>query len=250
MTQQLKGKTAVITGGNSGIGLATAKRFVEEGAYIYITGRRQDALDRAVKEIGSHVTAVQADVAEAGDMERLYGQIKADGKGVDILFANAGIVEAKTLGEIDEDNFDKQFNTNVRGVVNTVQKALPILKDGGSIIITGSLASDKGMLGYDIYGATKAAVKYFAKTWALALKGRNIRVNTIAPGPIDTPIMDSQAESPEKADALREQFASMVPLGRLGNPLEVANTVLFLASDASTYITGVNLAVDGGMAAA
>lgn len=249
MTQQLEGKTAVVTGGNSGIGLETAKRFVEEGAYVYITGRRQDALDKAVKEIGKNVTAVKADVAVAEDMDRLYAQIKADKKKVDIIFANAGIVEAKPLGKIDDANIDKQINTNVRGVVNTVQKALPILKDGSSIIITGSLASDKGIPGYDIYGATKAAVKYFAKTWALILKDRNIRVNTIAPGPINTPIIDAQTDTPEKADKLREKFASMVPLGRLGNPIEVANTVVFLASDASSYITGANLAIDGGMAA-
>ena len=245
---QLKNKVAVITGGSSGIGLATAKRFVEEGAYVYITGRRQAELDQAKAAIGRNVTAVQSDVANLADLDRLYQIVAAEKGVVDIVFANAGFVEHKTLDQMTPEHYDKTFNINVRGVIFTVQKALPLMKRGGSVILNSSIVVDKGLSAHGAYGATKAALRSLAKTWTVELKERGIRVNTLSPGATDTPIIDGQFTSKAQADAAKEVFSSLTPMGRLGRPEELASAVLFLASDASSYITGIDLPVDGGFA--
>jgi NAD(P)-dependent dehydrogenase (short-subunit alcohol dehydrogenase family) len=237
---KLQGKVAVITGGTTGIGLATAKLFVEEGAYVFIMGRRQKELDEAVKEIGSNVSGVQGDVAKLADLDRLYEAVKAKGR-IDIVFANAGIGEFAPLGSIAEEHFDKLFDINVRGVLFTVQKALPLLNDGGSIILTGSVAGVKGVLAFGVYGATKAAIRNFVRSWAVELKDRRIRSNVVSPGPIATPIMN---QAP--ADTIAE-IVSTVPMGRMGEPDEIAKAALFLASDDSSFVTGIELFVDGGM---
>lgn len=244
----LKGKVAVITGGSSGIGLATAQRFVKEGAYVYITGRRQSELDKAVALIGSNVTAVQGDVASLPDLDRLYATIQAEKGQLDIVVANSGIVEPKSTFEANETHFDKTFNINAKGVFYTVQKALPLINNGGAIIVLSSIVSGKGFPGYATYSATKAAVRSFVRTWTMELKERGIRVNTLSPGPVDTPMIDSQADSKEGADQVRAFFATQVPLGRMGQAHEIAAAALFLASDESSYITGIDLPVDGGMA--
>ncbi len=241
-SKKLEGKIAVVTGGNSGMGLATAKRFVAEGAYVFITGRRQRELDAAVKEIGSNVTGVQGDIANLADIDRLYETIKA-GKGrIDVLFANAGIGEWVPMGSITEAHFDKTFDVNVKGTLFTVQKALPLFKNGGSIIMTGSVASVKGFQNFTVYNATKAAIRSFARSWTTDLKGRNIRVNVLSPGPIDTPIMD-----PLPKDAIA-QIVSVVPMGRMGTADEIAKVAVFLASDDSSFVSGIELFVDGGIA--
>jgi NAD(P)-dependent dehydrogenase (short-subunit alcohol dehydrogenase family) len=245
---QLKNKVAVITGGSSGIGLATAKRFVEEGAYVYIMGRRQSELDKAEAEIGRNVTTVKGDVANLADLDRLYQIIAADKGAVDIVFANAGFVEQRTVEQITPEHYEKTFNINVRGVVFTVQKALPLMRGGGSIILNASIVASKGLPGHGTYGASKAAVRSLAKTWTVDLKGRGIRINTLSPGATDTPILDGQFTTKEQADQAREAFSSKTPLGRLGRPEELASAVLFLASDSSSYITGIDLPVDGGFA--
>jgi NAD(P)-dependent dehydrogenase (short-subunit alcohol dehydrogenase family) len=245
---QLKSKVAVITGGSSGIGLATAKRFVEEGAYVYITGRRQSELDKAKAEIGKNVTAVKGDVANLADLDRLYGTVAAEKGVVDIVFANAGFVEHKTVDQITPEHYEKTFNINVRGVIFTVQKALPLMKNGGSIILNSSIVVDKGLPAHGTYGATKAALRSLAKTWTVELKDRGIRINTLSPGATDTPIIDGQFTSKEQADSAKEAFSSKTPLGRLGRPEELAAAALFLASDSSSYITGIDLPVDGGFA--
>ncbi|HEX4132121.1 MAG TPA: glucose 1-dehydrogenase [Pirellulales bacterium] len=242
MTRKLEGKVAVITGGNSGIGLATAKRFVAEGAYVFITGRRQKELDAAVKEIGSNVTGVQGDVSKVADLDRLYDTVRKQKGKVDVLFANAGVGELTHISEVNEQHFDKIFNVNVRGLLFTVQNALPLLKDGASIILTGSVAGVKGFPHFSVYNATKAAVRSFARSWTSDLKQRRIRVNVVSPGPIDTPILDPMSK--ETIDS----FIASVPLERIGKPEEVASAALFLASDESSYITGVDLFVDGGLA--
>jgi NAD(P)-dependent dehydrogenase (short-subunit alcohol dehydrogenase family) len=246
---RLEGKVAVITGGNSGIGLATAKRFVEEGAFVYITGRRQEELDKAVRLIGRNVVAVQGDVQSLEDLDRLYAQVKAEKGQIDIVFANSGFVEYQSLGEITPEHFDKMFGINARGVLFTVQKALPLLRDGGSIIVTSSIAAEVGFPAHSCYSATKAVVRSFVRTWTAELKDRGIRVNAISPGPIETPIMHSQAATKEAADQITASFASMVPLGRVGRAEEVANAALFLASDESSFVAGINLVVDGGIQA-
>jgi NAD(P)-dependent dehydrogenase (short-subunit alcohol dehydrogenase family) len=247
--KKLEGKVAVITGGNSGIGLATAQRFVDEGAHVFITGRRQSELDAAVKQIGKdNVTGVQGDVSNLADLDRLYATVKQQKGRIDVLFANAGVGEFVPLGEITEDHFDKTFNINVKGLLFTVQKALPLFQDGGSIILNASIASSKGFEANSVYSATKAAVRSFARTWTVDLKHRKIRVNTISPGPIDTPIFSSVAQSKEQIEQLKTSLVSMVPLGRMGSPDEIAKAVLFLASDDSSFITGIELFVDGGMA--
>jgi NAD(P)-dependent dehydrogenase (short-subunit alcohol dehydrogenase family) len=238
-TKKLQGKAAVITGGTTGIGLATAKLFVKEGAYVFITGRRQKELDEAVKEIGSNVTGVQGDVAKLTDLDRLYESVKAKGK-LDIIFANAGVAEFAPFGKITEEHFDKLFNINVKGTLFTVQKALPLLNDGGSIILNGSVASIKGTPAFGVYGATKAALRSFVRTWTSDLKGRHIRSNVISPGPTDTPAIDGQPE-----DAIA-RIVSTIPMGRMGEPDEIAKAVLFLASDDSSFVTGIELFVDGG----
>ena len=245
---KLDGKVAVITGGNSGMGLATARLFVAEGAYVYITGRRQAELDKAVGLIGKNVTAVQGDVANLADLDRLYATVKEEKGYVDIVFANAGTGEYGTIGEITEEHFDKIFAVNVRGLLFSVQKALPLFRDGGSIILNASIASIKGMPAFGVYSASKAAVRSFARTWTADLKGRKIRVNTLSPGPIDTPILGGLAPTEEELRQFKEHMAGQVPLGRMGTSDEIARVALFLASDDSSYVTGVELFVDGGMA--
>jgi NAD(P)-dependent dehydrogenase (short-subunit alcohol dehydrogenase family) len=242
--KRLEGKIAVITGGNSGIGLATAKRFVEEGAYVFITGRRQSELDEAVKQIGDNIAGVQGDVSNFADLDRLYATVKQKKGRLDILFANAGVAEFASLGEITEAHFDKTFSINVKGLLFTVQKALPLIQDGGSIILNASIAASKGIEASSTYNATKAAIRSFARSWTVDLKHRKIRVNAISPGPIDTPGLRNLV----KTDGLLEQIKAMVPLGRMGTPDEVAKAVSFLASDDSSYVTGIELFVDGGMA--
>src|SRR3954453_3707761 len=245
---KLAGKIALVTGGNSGIGLATAQRFVAEGAYVFITGRRQSELDAAVKQIGKNVTGVQGDVSNLADLDRLYAVVKQQKGRIDILFANAGGGEFAPLGAITEEHFDKTFNSNVKGLLFTVQKALPLLTDGGSIILNASIVSIKGMEAFSVYSATKAAVRSFARSWTVDLKDRKIRVNALSPGPIDTPGADGLAGSQEEAEQLKAGLAGQVPLGRMGDPDEIAKAAVFLASDDSSFVTGIELFVDGGMA--
>jgi NAD(P)-dependent dehydrogenase (short-subunit alcohol dehydrogenase family) len=239
---KLQGKVAVITGGSSGIGFAAAKLFVAEGAHVFITGRRQKELDEAVRVIGDNVTGIQGDVANLADLDRLYENVNATGRRIDIVFANAGIAEFAALGDITEAHFDNLFNTNVKGVLFTVQKALPLLNDGGSIILTGSVASVKGTPAFWVYGATKAAIRNFVRGWTVELKDRRIRSNVLSPGPIDTPVIDQQPQ-----DAIA-RILSTIPMGRMGEADEVAKAALFLASDDSSFVTGIELFVDGGRA--
>lgn len=244
---KLNGKVAVITGGSSGIGLATAKLFVDEGAYVFITGRRQAELDKAKAEIGKNVTAVQGDVAKLSDLDKLYATIKSEKGALDIVVANAAIVEMVLTKDVTPEHYDRTFNINARGSFFTVQKALPLLRNGGSIVLVSSVASVKGIPMYATYSATKAAMRSFVRSWAADFKDRGIRVNTLSPGPIDTPIMESQVKTQEEADALKASFAQMIPLGRLGRAEEMAPAILFLASDDSSFITGIDLPADGGL---
>jgi NAD(P)-dependent dehydrogenase (short-subunit alcohol dehydrogenase family) len=248
MSGKLENKVAVVTGGNSGIGLATAKRFVAEGAYVFVTGRRQVELDAAVKEIGDNVTGVQGDVAKLADLDRLYDTVKAKKGRIDILFANAGSAELAPLGEITEEHFDKTFNTNVKGLLFTVQKALPLIPDGASIILNASIVASTGNPASSVYSATKAAVRSFARTWILDLKERKIRVNAISPGPINTPGLDGLAQAEGIGEQLKASLVASVPLGRIGTPDEIARAAIFLASDDSSFVTGTELFVDGGAA--
>jgi NAD(P)-dependent dehydrogenase (short-subunit alcohol dehydrogenase family) len=243
----LTGKVAVITGGNSGIGLATAKRFVAEGAFVFITGRRQVELDQAVAEIGSNVVGIRGDVSNLDDIDRLYKEVAASKGKIDIVFANAGVVEPMTTPQVLPEHYDKTFNINARGVYFTVQKALPLLNDGGSIIVNGSGAWQKGIPLYSTYSATKAALRSFVRTWTAEFAGRGIRANMISPGPIETPIIDSQFATKAEADGLRDQFKTMIPMGRIGRAEEIASVALFLASDESSYVSGIDLPVDGGL---
>src|ERR687888_2196352 len=245
--KKLEEKVAVITGGNSGIGLATAQRFVEEGAHVFITGRRQTELDAAVKQIGDNVTGIHSDVSNLADLDRLYATVKQQKGRINILFANAGVAEFAPLGTITEALFDKTFNINAKGLLFTVQKALPLFQDGGSIILNASIASLKGFEASSVYSATKAAIRSFARTWTADLKQRKIRVNTISPGPIDTPIFNGVLNE-EQTKQFNASLVANVPLGRMGNPNEVAKAASFLASDDSSYITGTELSVDGGLA--
>jgi NAD(P)-dependent dehydrogenase (short-subunit alcohol dehydrogenase family) len=240
---KLEGKVAVITGGSSGLALASAKRFVEEGAHVFITGRRQEALDEAVQSIGRNVTGVRGDAANIADLDRLFDTVKREKGKIDVLFASAGKGEAAKLGEITEQHFDTTFDLIARGTLFTVQKALPLLNDGGSIIMTGSVASVKGFPGFGVYAASKAALRSFARTWLNELKGRNIRVNLLSPGQVDTP--DSQRLDKET----KQMFESLIPRGKMGRPEEIAAAALFLASDEASYVNGVELAVDGGFSA-
>ena len=240
---KLEGKVAVITGGSSGLALESAKRFVEEGAYVFITGRRQEALDKAVKLIGRNATGVRGDAANLDDLDHLFDAVQKQMGKIDILFASAGKGEAALLGEITEQHFDKEFGLIVRGTLFTAQKALPLINDGGSIILTGSVASVKGFPGFGVYAASKAALRSFARTWLNELKGRKIRVNVLSPGQVDTP--DSQRLD----KATREMFESLIPRGKMGSPEEIAAAALFLASDDSSYVNGVDFAVDGGFSA-
>ena len=248
MGNKLDGKIAVITGGNSGIGLATAKRFVSEGANVFIFGRRQNEIDAGVSEIGKNVIGIQGDVSNLADLDRLYDVVKDQKGHLDILFANAGIAQFAPLGEISEEHFDKIFRINVKGLLFTVQKALPILEDGGSIILNASIGSSKGVGGSSVYSATKAAVRSFARTWTVDLRDRKIRVNAISPGPIDTPIFSSITQNEEQSELFKKNIVNAVPMKRMGSPDEVAKAVSFLASDESSYVTGIELFVDGGLA--
>jgi NAD(P)-dependent dehydrogenase (short-subunit alcohol dehydrogenase family) len=246
---KLQGKVAIITGGSSGIGLATAMRFIAEGAHVFITGRRQTELDKAVAQLGKNVTAIQGDVANLADLDRLYETVAAKKSKIDIVFANAAFVEFAPTTAVTPEHFDKTFNTNARGAYFTVQKALPLMNDGGSIILVGNTGKEKGFQARGTYNASKAALRSFVRTWTTELKDRKIRANMISPGAIETPIIDGLFPSKEMADAARAHFASVTPLGRLGRPEEIASAALFLASDESSYIAGIDLPVDGGLAA-
>lgn len=244
---QLDGKTAIVTGGTSGIGLATAQRFAAEGAHVFITGRRKEVLEAAVAQIGTRATGVRSDVSDLADLDRLYATVAQQGRRIDVLFANAGGGSFSTLEQVTEQHFDETFGSNVKGTLFTVQKALPLLNDGASIILTGSTAATVGNEAFGVYGASKAALRSFSRTWANELRGRAIRVNTISPGPIDTPGIDGLVPDAEAAAQLKGYLVGQVPLGRMGRPDEVASTALFLASDQSTFITGIELFVDGGI---
>ena len=237
---KLEGKTAVITAATSGMALATAKLFVEEGAYVFITGRRKDKLDQAVKLIGRNVTGVQGDAANLADLDRLYETVKRERGKIDILFASAGQGEFATLEQVTEEHFDKIFGLNVRGTLFTVQMALPLFNDNGSIFLNGSIASIKGFPAFGVYSASKAALRSFARTWLVELKDRRIRVNILSPGTIDTPILD-----PLGTEA-KESFKALIPRGEMGRPEEIATVALFLASNDSSFVNGIELYVDGG----
>ncbi|MET8113628.1 SDR family oxidoreductase [Streptomyces prasinus] len=243
----LEGKTALVTGGGGGIGLASAVRLAAEGAHVFITGRRKAELDAAVEVIGAAATPVVGDISDLADLDRLYETIRNRGKGLDVLFANASVAEFVTLEQVTEEHFDTLFGINARGTLFTVQKALPLLNDGASVILNGSTNVDVGAESFGVYAATKAATRSFARTWANELKGRGIRVNTVTPGPTDTPGLSGLAPDAEQAAGLRQNLAAQVPLGRLGRPEEVAAAVAFLASGQSSFITGSSLYVDGGL---
>lgn len=245
---KLEGKVAVITGGNSGIGLATAQRFVAEGAYVFITGRRQSELDAAVKQIGKSVTAVQGDVSNLADLDRLYATVKQQKGHLDILFANAGTGQFAPLAAVTEEHFDNIFNANVKGLLFTVQKALPLLKDGSSVILNASIVASTGSPAMSVYSASKAAVRSFARTFTTDLKDRKIRVNAVSPGVIPSPgYRNSLGMTEEQVTQYADSAAGSIPLGRTGTLDEIAKVVSFLASDESSYITGIELVVDGGM---
>lgn len=244
---KLSGKVAVITGGSSGIGLASAKLFVEEGAYVFVVGRRQSELDKAKALLGRNVSTVQADIANLDDLDRLYSQVKAEKDGLDIIVASAGFVEHQPIVAATPEHFDKTFGINARGTYFTVAKALPLMRDGGSIVLVASGMHVKGFPAHGTYSATKAAIRSFARTWAMELKDRGIRVNTLSPGAIDTPIIAGQFKTKEEADGAKSMFAQMTPLGRIGRPEEMAAAALFLASNDSSYSTGIDLAADGGI---
>ena len=240
----LQGKVAVITAATSGMALATAKRFVEEGAYVFITGRRQAQLDAAVKEIGKNVTGVQGDAGNLADLDRLYDTVKSEKSNLDIIIAIAGIGDFNVpIGSVTETSFDNTFGVNVRGTLFTVQKALPLMRDGGSIVLNGSISSVKGFPGMSVYNASKAAVRSFARTWTMDLKERKIRVNVLSPGTIDTAVFVGVPKE------VKDQFVSLIPMGRIGQPDEIAKAALFLASEESSFITGIELFVDGGTVA-
>jgi NAD(P)-dependent dehydrogenase (short-subunit alcohol dehydrogenase family) len=245
---KLEGKIALVTGGNSGIGLATAKQFVNEGAYVFITGRRPQELAAAVKEIGRNVTGVQGDVSNLGDLDRLFAQIKREKGKLDIVFANAGVAKYASFGTITEEHYDSIFGINVKGLLFTVQKALRLLPDGASIILNASIVASKGLSANSVYSATKAAVRSFARTWTTDLKDRRIRVNAVSPGPIETPGLNDLVASTGAGEERLKMISNNVPLGRLGKPDEIAKAVVFLASDDSSYVTGTELFVDGGFA--
>ncbi len=245
---KLEGKIALITGGNSGIGLATAKQFVNEGAYVFITGRRDAELATAVKEIGRNVTGVRGDVSKLGDLDRLFVQVKWEKGRLDIVFANAGVAKYAPFGTITEEFYNSIFDINVKGLLFTVQKALPLLPDGASIILNSSVVGSKGLSANSVYAATKAAIRSFARTWTTDLKARRIRVNAVSPGSIDTPGLSDLLASAPEGEQRRKMIPNLIPLGRFGTPDEIAKAVVFLASDDSSYITGTELFVDGGFA--
>jgi NAD(P)-dependent dehydrogenase (short-subunit alcohol dehydrogenase family) len=243
MTGKLTGKVALVTGGSAGIGLGISKRFAAEGARVFITGRRQSKLDKAVTAIGGNAAAIQGDVSKLSELDRIFATIKDKAGHVDVLAVNAGYYEFGTFGEITEEHFDKTFNTNVRGLLFTVQKALPLLVDGASVILTGSIASIKGFPSLSVYNASKAAVRSFARSWTADLKGRGIRVNVLSPGHVETPGLSNLITAEQKAEAV-----ALVPLGRIGTPDDLGKAAVFLASDDSAYVTGIELFVDGGVA--
>jgi NAD(P)-dependent dehydrogenase (short-subunit alcohol dehydrogenase family) len=247
-SQKLAGKIALVTGGNSGIGLATAQRFVAEGAFVFITGRRQAELDAAVQVLGSAAVGIQGDVSNLADLNRVAATIRAQKGRLDILFANAGIAEFAPLDAVTEAQYDRQFDINVKGTFFTVQKALPLLADGAAIVLMASIVGSKGFESNSVYSATKAAIRSLARTLTSDLKARGIRVNAISPGPIETPGLNSILNSPEQLAQFKAQMTSGVPLGRIGDADEIAKAVVFLSSDDSSYVTGVELFVDGGMA--
>jgi NAD(P)-dependent dehydrogenase (short-subunit alcohol dehydrogenase family) len=244
---KLTGRVAVVTGGNSGMGLATARLFAEEGAKVIITGRRQKDLDEAVQSIGKNVEGVQGDISKLDDLDRLHDHLKAKYGRVDIIFANAGLGKVTPFANVTEEEFDQTFDVNVKGTFFTVQKLLPLIPDGGSIILNASIAANSGTEAFSVYSATKAAIRSFARTWTTDLKARKIRVNTLSPGPIDTPIFGKAGLSDEQAMQFKTGVTQQVPLGRIGHVDEIAKPALFLASDDSSFITGIELTVDGGM---
>ena len=249
MSGKLEGRVAVVTGGNSGIGLATAKRFVVEGAYVFITGRRQAELDRAVQEIGPRAVGIRADSSNLADLDGLYDRVKIEKGRIDVLFANAGGGSMLPLGSITEEQYEDTFGRNVKGVLFTVQKALPLLVDGASVILTGSTAAAGGTPAFSVYAASKAAVRAFARNWILDLKERRIRVNVISPGPTRTPgLVDLAGPDAAQQQGLLDHMAAQVPLGRVGDPDEIARAAVFLASDDASFVTGAELFVDGGEA--
>ena len=248
MAQKFAGRAGVVTGGSAGIGLTTAKRFVQEGMdHVFITGRRKDALDRAAAEIGKNVTAVQGDVADLNDLDRLYETVKKQSRKIDVVFANAGISQLAPFEAVDEKFFDLHFDANVKGLFFTVQKALPLLNDGAAIILNGSIATIKGFPATSVYSATKAAVRSFARTWTNELRERRIRVNVISPGYTDTPMLETWKQG-EALAKLKQEMTNSVPLGRVADPDDIARAVSFLASDEASYISGIELFVDGGVA--
>jgi NAD(P)-dependent dehydrogenase (short-subunit alcohol dehydrogenase family) len=245
---KLEGKIALVTGATSGIGLATAKRFVDEGAHVFVTGRRDKELTAAAEDIGRNVTGVQGDVSDLDDLDRLFAKIKQEKGRLDVVFANAGTAKYAPVGEITAEFFDSIFDINVRGLLFTIQKALPLLPDGASIVLCASVVASKGLASNSVYSATKAAVRSFARTWATDLKSRRIRVNAVSPGSIDTPGLNELLGSSETGQQRLKMISNVVPLGRLGKPDEIAKAVVFLASDDASYVTGAELFVDGGFA--
>ncbi len=247
-SRKLAGKVGVITGGSTGMGLATAKRFVQEGMdHVFVTGRREDVLNGAVADIGEKATGVPGDVANLSDLDRLYDVVKQYGRKLDVIFANAGIALLAPFADVDEKFFDLHFDANVKGLFFSVQKGLPFMNDGGSIILNASIATTKGFPGISVYSATKAAVRSFARTWTNELRERRIRVNAISPGHIDTPIFEGWQQG-DALTKMKEDLAKTVPLGRMGDPDEIAKAVAFLASDEASYVSGIELFVDGGVA--
>jgi NAD(P)-dependent dehydrogenase (short-subunit alcohol dehydrogenase family) len=248
MANRFENKVVVVTGGTSGIGLATAKAFVAEGASVFITGRRQEALDAAVREIGKSVTGVRGDMSQLADIDRLYDAVQQKHAQIDILFANAGGGEMAPLGTISEEHYEKTFATNVKGVLFTVQKALPLLKDGASVILTSSTTSISGTPAFSVYSATKAAIRNFARNWILDLKDRHIRVNAVSPGVTETAGLNELFGGGAQAESTKDYLTGLIPAGRVGQPEEIAKAVLFLASDDASFVNGVELFVDGGQA--